>query len=190
MQTCGAAGSKRPLTILSLAALNWLKLNTSSVTTGQLHTCTGSLCKEFGIEVKERWYEHEPKTVTEKDSVTILWDMPIHTDRSIAANRPDIVLKNEKDKTCLLIDMTIPLDTNTSQRVRPFISMHTAIEIYKGLIEPHFDYCSVVWDGLSPQLSEKLEKLQNRAARVITKSSYHDTSSSYLLNSQLGKLIR
>ena len=32
------------------------------------------ICKEFGIEVKERWYEHEPKTVTENDSVTILWD--------------------------------------------------------------------------------------------------------------------
>ncbi|CAH3015265.1 unnamed protein product, partial [Porites evermanni] len=47
------------------------------------------ICKEFGIEVKERWYEHEPKTVTENDSVTILWDMPIHTDRTIAAKRPD-----------------------------------------------------------------------------------------------------
>ena len=43
-----------------------------------------------------------------------LWDMPIHTDRTIAANRPDIVLKNKRDKTCLLIDMNIPLDTNTS----------------------------------------------------------------------------
>ena len=32
------------------------------------------ICKEFGIEVKERWYEHEPNTVTENESVTILWD--------------------------------------------------------------------------------------------------------------------
>ena len=68
------------------------------------------------------------------------------------------------------------------KRVRPFISMHTAIKIYKGLIEPHFDYCSVVWDGFSRQLSEKLQKLQNGAARVVTKSSY-DTNSGYLLNS-------
>ena len=59
--------------------------------------------------------------------------------------------------------------------------MHTAIKIYKGLIEPHFDYCSAVWDGLTQQLSEKLQKLQNRAIRVITKSSY-DTSSRFLLN--------
>ena len=65
------------------------------------------------------------------------------------------------------------------KRVRPFVSMHTAIKIYKGLIEPHFDYCSAVWDGLTQQLSEKL---QNRAIRVITKSSY-DTSSRFLLTS-------
>ena len=68
------------------------------------------------------------------------------------------------------------------KRVRPFVSMHTAIKIYKGLIEPHFDYCSAVWDGLTQQLSEKLQKLQNRAIRVITKSSYN-TGSRFLLNS-------
>ena len=68
------------------------------------------------------------------------------------------------------------------KRVRSFVSVHTAIKIYKGLIEPHFDYCSAVWDGLTQQLSEKLQKLQNRAIRVITKSSY-DTSSRFLLNS-------
>ena len=60
--------------------------------------------------------------------------------------------------------------------------MHTAINIYKRLIEPHFDICSAVWDCLTQQLSEKLQKLQNRAIRVITKSSYN-TSSRFLLNS-------
>ena len=35
------------------------------------------------------------------------------------------------------------------KRVRPFVSTHTAIKIYKGLIEPHFDYCNAVWDGLT-----------------------------------------
>ena len=60
--------------------------------------------------------------------------------------------------------------------------MHTAIKIYKGLIEPHFGYCSAVWDGSTQQLSEKLQKLQNRAIGVITKSSY-DTSSRFLLDS-------
>ena len=87
------------------------------------------ICKEFGIDVKERWYEHEPKTLTENDSVTILWDMPIHTDRNVAANRPDIVLKNKKDKTCLLIDMTIPLDTNTSVKTMEKLNKYKDLEI-------------------------------------------------------------
>ena len=76
---------------------------------------------------------------------------------------------------------TLTLDVR-SPSVRPFISMITAIKIYKGLIEPHFDCCSAVWDGLTQQLSEKLQKLQNRAIRAITKSSY-DGSSRFLLNS-------
>ena len=42
--------------------------------------------------------------------------------------------------------------------VRQFVSIHTAIKIYNGLIEPHVDYCSAVWDGLTQQLGEKLQK--------------------------------
>ena len=60
---------------------------------------------------------------------TILWDMPIHTDKTIAANRPDIVLTNKKDKTCLLIDMTIPLDTNTSVKTMEKIDKCKDLEI-------------------------------------------------------------
>ena len=38
--------------------------------------------------------------VTENKEARILWDMQIHTDREIAANKPDIVIKDHKDKTC------------------------------------------------------------------------------------------
>ena len=54
-------------------------------------------------------------------------------------------------------------------------------QIYNALIMPHFDYCSPVWDCLSGYLSDKLQKLQNRAARVITKSPF-DASSNHLLS--------
>ena len=67
------------------------------------------------------------------------------------------------------------------KRVRPFISKAITIQIYNALIMPHFDYCSPVWDCLSGYLSDKLQKLQNRAARVITKLPF-DTSSNYLLS--------
>ena len=53
--------------------------------------------------------------------------------------------------------------------------------LYRALIQPYFEYCSSVWDGLSAQLSDKLQKLQNRAARAITRTNY-DTRSSFLRN--------
>ena len=37
------------------------------------------------------------------------------------------------------------------------------ITIYNFLIVPHFDYCSIVWGLMGKGLSEKVQKLQNRA---------------------------
>ena len=67
------------------------------------------------------------------------------------------------------------------KRVRPLKSKEAAIQIYNALIMPGFDYCSPVWDCLSGYLSGKLQKLQNCAARVITKSPF-DTNSNHLLS--------
>ena len=67
------------------------------------------------------------------------------------------------------------------KQTRKFICQKTAQKIYAALIEPQFDYCSTVWDGISKKLSDKLQKLQNRAARVITRSTY-ETSATVLLD--------
>lgn len=48
--------------------------------------------------------------------------------------------------------------------------------MYKSFIQPYFDYCSVFWEGIGSQLALKLRKLQNRAARIITFSSYESNS--------------
>jgi hypothetical protein len=37
-------------------------------------------------------------------------------DREVLANRPDIIVKIKKDKTCLLIDVAIPSDKNIIQK--------------------------------------------------------------------------
>ena len=66
------------------------------------------------------------------------------------------------------------------KRIRSYISQDTAGRVYQGRIEPYFSYCSPVWDGIGSKLSDKLQKLQNRAARVITRSSYDASSSSVL----------
>ena len=38
-------------------------------------------------------------------------------------------------------------------------------------MQPYFDYCSPLWDNCGSGLREKLQRLQNRAARVLTGST-------------------
>ena len=77
------------------------------------------------------------------------------------------------DKLCKKVASAI----GALKRVRSYITIDASIQIYQALIQPHFDYCCTVWDGLGETLSTKLQKLQNRAARVIMRSSY-DTDAS------------
>ena len=50
------------------------------------------------------------------------------------------------------------------KRVRQFVPPATLHLIYKALIQPHFDYCNVVWGSCGIKLADKLQKLQNRAS--------------------------
>ena len=88
-----------------------------------------NLYKEFTFNTKEKWYEHESQIVTDKDDIRILWDMPTQTDREIKAKRPDIVVKNKKAKSCLLVEMSIPTERNTSVKVTEKLSKYKDQEI-------------------------------------------------------------
>ena len=57
-----------------------------------------------------------PNPVFEKGDVTLLWNQVVHTDREFTANRPDIIIKSKKEKTCTLIDVAIPADRNVVQK--------------------------------------------------------------------------
>jgi hypothetical protein len=59
------------------------------------------------------------------------------------------------------------------RRIRDFVDRETLSSIYNALIRPHFDYCSEVWDTLGVGLSSRLQKLQNRAARIIMNLRYN-----------------
>ena len=54
--------------------------------------------------------------------------------------------------------------------------------IYKALIQPHFDYSKVVRESCGIKLADKLQKLQNRAARALTFSSYDADASQLFQN--------
>ena len=58
------------------------------------------------------------------------------------------------------------------RRMKAFVPQSTLISVYNAIILPHFDYCSLVWDIGNAYSLEKLQKMQSRAARVITGKSY------------------
>ena len=65
-------------------------------------------------------------------------------------------------------------------RIRNYVDQDTLVSIYKALIQPHLEYGCIVWDGLDKGLVLKLQRLQNRAARIITRSSW-EVRSKYIL---------
>jgi hypothetical protein len=79
-----------------------------------------SICKALGIKMTDKWYTHTPKPVCEHEDVTVLWNQGVPrdcvTDREVTANKPDIIIKNKKEKTCILIDVAVPADRNVTQK--------------------------------------------------------------------------
>ena len=55
-----------------------------------------------------------PQPVVETDNATILWDFVIHTDRRIDANKPDILIKDHKNNSRLLVELMFPMEKNLS----------------------------------------------------------------------------
>ena len=58
------------------------------------------------------------------------------------------------------------------KRIRHLIPFNILLNVYDSLVQPHFNYCSVVWGNRGTGLSEKLQKLQNRAARILMCANY------------------
>ena len=58
------------------------------------------------------------------------------------------------------------------KRIRHLIPFNILIKVYDSLVQPHFNYCSVVSGNCGNGLSEKLHKLQYRAARILMCANY------------------
>ena len=55
---------------------------------------------------------------------------------------------------------------------RKFSPQNTLSKMYRGIVEPHFWYCCSVWGCCGATKLQTLQKLQNRAARIVTKSKF------------------
>ena len=67
------------------------------------------------------------------------------------------------------------------RRVRQLIPEKALLLLYQTLIDPYFRYCSTVWGQCGETLKDKLQALQNRAARSIANVTYEDADHLQLL---------
>ena len=73
------------------------------------------LCGKCNLIRTEKWYEHA-LGVVENEEVTILWDVVIQYDREIKARKPDIVLVNKNETSCIIIDFAILGDIRVREK--------------------------------------------------------------------------
>ena len=71
------------------------------------------------------------------------------------------------------------------KKAKEFVDRNTLVLIYNALVQPHFDYCCEVWDVLGKTLSDRLQKLQNRATRIIMNFK-NESGQSLLSRNSLG----
>ena len=51
--------------------------------------------------------------------------------------------------------------------IKEHVDKKTLLSVYNAIIQPYFSYCCDVWNVLDETQSLRLQKLHNRAARII-----------------------
>ena len=54
------------------------------------------------------WYHHKPDPVCHTEKYKLSWDFKIQLGHHIEHNKPDIVLLNKEDKSCIIVDQGNP----------------------------------------------------------------------------------
>ena len=69
-----------------------------------------NICKEIWVKLDNKQYDHVPKSVetSHEGKVTILWNQQAQTNRPTGNNKPDIIICDNKQGTCMLTDAAIP----------------------------------------------------------------------------------
>jgi hypothetical protein len=100
--------------------------NRHSKVAGYIHW---KICKHLGSRVTDNYYEHIPETVINVNGTTIMWDVPVFIDRTILAYRSDTVVHSKNGKTCLLIEIAAPDDSDGNTKEIEKLSRYKHLEI-------------------------------------------------------------
>ena len=53
---------------------------------------------------------HKPESVLENETYQLLWDFDAQTNYLISARRPDLIIINQKKRTCRIVDFAVLTD--------------------------------------------------------------------------------
>ena len=76
------------------------------------------LCKKYGIQAKERWYEEVPDPVRKSadSKIEIWWDQKVVTPTVLEHSRPDLVVIDHEKRKHTLVDFSVPFDPNVVKK--------------------------------------------------------------------------
>ena len=60
-------------------------------------------------------------------------------------------------------------------KIKIFLSQEYRVQFYKSYIQPHIDFCNIVWGSTSESNKLKILRLQKRAIRVILDYNIENT---------------
>lgn len=138
---------QRDLDTISTYGKNW------AITFNAGKTSQQTFSNKKSPQVPVLYFGAQPVTLTDNHK---------HLGLSISA---DLRFKKHVDGVLKKFNRTIgPL-----YRISRFLPRNILTQLYKMYVQPHLDYCDVVYDGhLTTFDSQRLEKAQNRGARLIT----------------------
>ena len=71
------------------------------------------MCKKFKFDHMNKWYTHNPASVSQNDIYKLLWE--IQMDHLFLARRLDLIIINQKKRACKIIDFAVPAGHNKTE---------------------------------------------------------------------------
>ena len=68
-------------------------------------------------------------------------------------------------------------------KIKMFLSQEHRIQFYKSYIQPHIDFCNIVWGNTTETNKMKIFRMQKRAVRVILDYNVHVESTTEAMKS-------
>ena len=79
-----------------------------------------------------------------------------------------------REQSQRLLPVVMKRGVSMMMKTNRYLDKNSLLILNRTIVETHFRYCDVIWGQCNETLIDKLQLLQNRAARVITKVKYED----------------